>query len=129
MVLTNFGMEGTYFYYLNKSSMICLFQMKIFYTLIFLHLCRYEKLQRWDDALKAYTVKASQVSSPHLVLEATLGWLEFTHVGCHYRLAYFLLCSYSHSIIIACFFISEIWSWALFCNLPKMKRKLIKSYE
>ncbi|KAJ6983967.1 hypothetical protein NC653_022250 [Populus alba x Populus x berolinensis] len=35
----------------------------------------YEKLQRWDDALKAYTVKASQVSSPHLVLEATLGWL------------------------------------------------------
>ncbi|KAJ6964976.1 serine/threonine-protein kinase TOR isoform X2 [Populus alba x Populus x berolinensis] len=33
----------------------------------------YEKLQRWDDALKAYTVKASQVSSPHLVLEATLG--------------------------------------------------------
>jgi hypothetical protein len=36
---------------------------------------RYEKLQRWDDALKAYTVKASQVSSPHLVLEATLGLL------------------------------------------------------
>ncbi|KAK6945935.1 Phosphatidylinositol 3-/4-kinase, catalytic domain [Dillenia turbinata] len=33
----------------------------------------YEKLQRWDDALKAYTVKASQASSPHLVLEATLG--------------------------------------------------------
>ncbi|CAN0880168.1 Serine/threonine-protein kinase TOR [Linum grandiflorum] len=33
----------------------------------------YEKLQRWDDALRAYTVKASQASSPHLVLEATLG--------------------------------------------------------
>ncbi|XP_010245613.1 PREDICTED: serine/threonine-protein kinase TOR isoform X2 [Nelumbo nucifera] len=33
----------------------------------------YEKLQRWDDALKAYTVKASQASSPHLALEATLG--------------------------------------------------------
>ncbi|KAI3445863.1 hypothetical protein Pfo_002528 [Paulownia fortunei] len=33
----------------------------------------YEKLQRWDDALKAYTVKASQASSPHLVLDATLG--------------------------------------------------------
>ncbi|KAL6964513.1 non-specific serine,threonine protein kinase [Sarracenia purpurea var. burkii] len=33
----------------------------------------YEKLQRWDDALKAYTAKASQVSSPHLVLDATLG--------------------------------------------------------
>lgn len=34
---------------------------------------RYEKLQRWDDALKAYTAKATQASSPHLVLEATLG--------------------------------------------------------
>lgn len=34
---------------------------------------RYEKLQRWDDALKAYTLKASQTSNPHLVLEATLG--------------------------------------------------------
>lgn len=33
----------------------------------------YEKLQRWDDALKAYTGKASQASSPHVVLEATLG--------------------------------------------------------
>ncbi|XP_048128359.1 serine/threonine-protein kinase TOR isoform X2 [Rhodamnia argentea] len=30
----------------------------------------YEKLQRWDDALKAYTLKAS---SAHLVLDATLG--------------------------------------------------------
>ncbi|XAR52952.1 Non-specific serine/threonine protein kinase [Bertholletia excelsa] len=33
----------------------------------------YEKLQRWDDALKAYTAKASQASNPHLVLDATLG--------------------------------------------------------
>ncbi|KAH9655471.1 serine/threonine-protein kinase TOR [Citrus sinensis] len=33
----------------------------------------YEKLQRWDDALKAYTNKASQASNPHIVLEATLG--------------------------------------------------------
>ncbi|XP_028061654.1 serine/threonine-protein kinase TOR isoform X1 [Camellia sinensis] len=33
----------------------------------------YEKLQRWDDALKAYTAKASQSLSPHLVLDATLG--------------------------------------------------------
>ncbi|KAL3621059.1 hypothetical protein CASFOL_035971 [Castilleja foliolosa] len=33
----------------------------------------YEKLQRWDDALKAYTVKASQVPSRRHVLEATLG--------------------------------------------------------
>ncbi|KAK2968905.1 hypothetical protein RJ640_018597, partial [Escallonia rubra] len=32
----------------------------------------YEKLQRWDDALKAYTARASQASSPHLVLDATL---------------------------------------------------------
>lgn len=34
---------------------------------------RYEKLQRWDDALKAYTAKASQVTSAQLVLETTLG--------------------------------------------------------
>ncbi|XP_017224295.1 serine/threonine-protein kinase TOR isoform X2 [Daucus carota subsp. sativus] len=33
----------------------------------------YEKLQRWDDALKAYTAKATQSSNPHLVLDATLG--------------------------------------------------------
>ncbi|KAG9440008.1 hypothetical protein H6P81_020173 [Aristolochia fimbriata] len=33
----------------------------------------YEKLQRWDDALKAYTVKASQATSPHHILDATLG--------------------------------------------------------
>ncbi|CAN4107821.1 unnamed protein product [Withania somnifera] len=33
----------------------------------------YEKLQRWDDALKAYNAKASQASSPHLGLDATLG--------------------------------------------------------
>uniref|UniRef100_A0A5B7BS83 Serine/threonine-protein kinase TOR n=1 Tax=Davidia involucrata TaxID=16924 RepID=A0A5B7BS83_DAVIN len=33
----------------------------------------YEKLQRWDDALKAYTTKASQASSPHVVLDATVG--------------------------------------------------------
>ncbi|CAN0880248.1 Serine/threonine-protein kinase TOR [Linum grandiflorum] len=33
-------------------------------------------LQRWDDALGAYTVKASQASSLHLVLEATLGTLD-----------------------------------------------------
>ncbi|KAK2655828.1 hypothetical protein Ddye_008880 [Dipteronia dyeriana] len=33
----------------------------------------YEKLQRWDDALKAYTAKVAQTSNPHVVLEATLG--------------------------------------------------------
>ncbi|KAG2704801.1 hypothetical protein I3760_05G022000 [Carya illinoinensis] len=33
----------------------------------------YEKLQRWDDALKAYTAKVSQATSPHLVLDAILG--------------------------------------------------------
>lgn len=33
----------------------------------------YEKLQRWDNALKAYTSKAAQTSAPHLALEATLG--------------------------------------------------------
>ncbi|KAF2294310.1 hypothetical protein GH714_009143 [Hevea brasiliensis] len=38
----------------------------------------YEKLQRWDDALKAYTAKVAQASSPHLVLEATLGNTFYT---------------------------------------------------
>lgn len=33
----------------------------------------YEKLQRWDDALKAYTAKAAQATNPHTSLEATLG--------------------------------------------------------
>lgn len=33
----------------------------------------YEKLQRWDDALKAYTAKAAQATTPHALLEATLG--------------------------------------------------------
>lgn len=33
----------------------------------------YEKLQRWDDALKAYTAKSAQATSQHLILDATLG--------------------------------------------------------
>lgn len=33
----------------------------------------YEKLQRWDDALKAYTAKAAQATNPHALQEATLG--------------------------------------------------------
>ncbi|KAF9622962.1 hypothetical protein IFM89_035677 [Coptis chinensis] len=33
----------------------------------------YEKLQRWDDALKAYTARAPKTVSPHLHLDATLG--------------------------------------------------------
>jgi serine/threonine-protein kinase mTOR len=35
--------------------------------------CRYEKLHRWDEALKAYTVKSSQTSGPLQNLDATLG--------------------------------------------------------
>ncbi|CAI9291048.1 unnamed protein product [Lactuca saligna] len=34
---------------------------------------RYEKLQRWDDALKAYTTKSAQATSQRLILDATLG--------------------------------------------------------
>lgn len=49
-------------------------------NLIFWLLFRYEKLQRWDDALKAYTAKAAQASSPHLVLEATLGLYHLVFV-------------------------------------------------
>ncbi|KAF5809368.1 putative non-specific serine/threonine protein kinase [Helianthus annuus] len=33
----------------------------------------YEKLQRWDDALKAYTAKSTQASSQRIMLDATLG--------------------------------------------------------
>ncbi|XP_024523697.1 serine/threonine-protein kinase TOR, partial [Selaginella moellendorffii] len=33
----------------------------------------YEKLQRWEAALDAYTAKASQATSPHASLEPTLG--------------------------------------------------------
>ncbi|KAJ4809422.1 Serine/threonine-protein kinase [Rhynchospora pubera] len=33
----------------------------------------YEKLQRWDEALHAYTAKSSQASSPNQNLDATLG--------------------------------------------------------
>ncbi|KAK9666552.1 hypothetical protein RND81_14G193000 [Saponaria officinalis] len=33
----------------------------------------YEKLQRWDDALQAYTAKAVQATNPHSLQEATLG--------------------------------------------------------
>ncbi|KAL7590989.1 hypothetical protein Lser_V15G32158 [Lactuca serriola] len=33
----------------------------------------YEKLQRWDDALKAYTAKSAQATSQRLILDATLG--------------------------------------------------------
>lgn len=33
----------------------------------------YEKLQRWEEALQAYTMKSLQATSVHAVLEATLG--------------------------------------------------------
>ncbi|GAB2247138.1 hypothetical protein Droror1_Dr00007020 [Drosera rotundifolia] len=36
----------------------------------------YEKLQRWDDALKAYSQKALQAPNPHVLLEATLGRMK-----------------------------------------------------
>ena len=50
----------------RRADRICLLLVTVFVS-------RYEKLQRWDDALKAYTLKASQTSNLHLVLEATLG--------------------------------------------------------
>ncbi|KAH0643751.1 hypothetical protein KY290_033594 [Solanum tuberosum] len=41
----------------------------------------YEKLQLWDDSLKAYTAKVSQASSPHLCLDATLArWEELNNL-------------------------------------------------
>ncbi|KAH7836314.1 hypothetical protein Vadar_034584 [Vaccinium darrowii] len=45
----------------------------------------YEKLQRWDNALVAYTAKASQVSNPHLVLDATLGRMRCLAALAHWE--------------------------------------------
>ncbi|XP_030468800.2 serine/threonine-protein kinase TOR-like isoform X2 [Syzygium oleosum] len=36
----------------------------------------YEKLHRWDDALQAYNLRASEASSSHLVLNAILGQMR-----------------------------------------------------
>ena len=38
---------------------------------------RYEKLHRWDEALRAYTMKSSQASGPLQNLDATLGNAQF----------------------------------------------------
>ena len=40
---------------------------------------RYEKLQRWDNALKAYTAKSAQATSQRLILDATLGIIQIYH--------------------------------------------------
>jgi len=52
-----------------------LFQLFVLFFKITLQLgfYRYEKLQRWDDAFKAYTAKAAQATTPHALLDATLG--------------------------------------------------------
>jgi hypothetical protein len=36
----------------------------------------YEELQRWDEALEAYELKAQQAQTHHQALEATLGELD-----------------------------------------------------
>lgn len=70
---------------------------------------RYEKLQRWDDALKAYTAKASQAVTPHLALDATLG-LRFDS---HLRTNWMLLCFtfYEVQIYAMFLFLATIWRW------------------
>lgn len=62
--------------------------LKRYRVLTKFYLGRYEKLQRWDDALNAYTAKASQPSSAHLVLDAILGLYKLTCVNLYYCLEY-----------------------------------------
>jgi len=64
-------------YFISDLEMIYIF---LFSVIIIKYICglqnpntRYEKLQRWDDALKAYTAKSTQATSQHLILDATLG--------------------------------------------------------
>ena len=54
--------------------------------------CRYEKLQRWDDALKAYTSKAAQATNAQALQEATLGVDLVNHVffSLVYLLSFFI---------------------------------------
>ncbi|CAN0908119.1 Serine/threonine-protein kinase TOR [Linum grandiflorum] len=61
----------------------------------------YEKLQRWDDALRAYNVKASHASSPHLVLEATLGLEEASRLFFGEHNIEGMLKAYRHELVEA----------------------------
>lgn len=57
----------------SVTIVILVLQWLLINTIVLHANIRYEKLQRWDDALKAYTAKSAQASSQHLKLEATLG--------------------------------------------------------
>jgi hypothetical protein len=48
-------------------------QASCFIICLYFVQCRYEKLHRWDEALRAYTMKSSQASGPLQNLDATLG--------------------------------------------------------
>jgi hypothetical protein len=91
-----------------KCQMFSLFNL--FWT-------RYEKLQRWNEALNAYISKSSQASSPNQTLDATLGvyylpvatiFLLFLPLGailfCFlvFFLEYYFICS---DICKLCFFV------------------------
>nr|GMC57779.1 serine/threonine-protein kinase TOR isoform X2 [Ipomoea batatas] len=106
----------------------------------------YEKLQRWDDALKAYTAKASQASSPHLALDATLArWEELNNLCKEYwtpaepaarlEMAQMVLESYerAYSNMVRVQQLSELEEVIEYCTLPvgnpvsEGKRALIRN--
>lgn len=80
---------------------------------------RYEKLQRWDDALKAYTAKAIQASSPHLVLEATLG-INFSMITC-LTIGYILISFNACMLLITIFFKMKESSYLNFSKRIQIK--------
>lgn len=67
-----YGLTGLEFF------AICDFLIMVAHFYVFS--CRYEKLQRWDDALKAYTAKAAQATNAQALQEATLGVDRVNHV-------------------------------------------------
>jgi hypothetical protein len=59
-----------------------IFQVSCFYNLFKFVQCRYEKLHRWDEALRAYNMKSSQASGPLQNLDATLGRIITSFLLC-----------------------------------------------
>ena len=60
-----------------------MFQVSCFIICLNFVQCRYEKLHRWDEALRAYTMKSSQASGPLQNLDATLGRVITFLLLCH----------------------------------------------
>uniref|UniRef100_M1AGY1 Fkbp-rapamycin associated protein n=1 Tax=Solanum tuberosum TaxID=4113 RepID=M1AGY1_SOLTU len=95
----------------------------------------YEKLQLWDDALKAYTAKVSQASSPHLFLDATLArWEELNNLCKEYwtpaelEMAPMVLESYerAYNKTVHVQQLSELEEVIEYCTLPPMGNLLVE---